>query len=206
MKMSNPAQQALFAAIFNNPKSIHDIPDGKLKQEGEAITHVFTETVDKMRNGSLLPLPKINELMALFWDLVGQKVFPAGVSPIVTRLSFGAAQNKNSGKLVGAILCPTDWVKRMADNPVLEMGGMVFVASQARDMYNDKLDPKDVKRSQDEIVARARAFEAEFLIWASQNIPGYDPDDYQKNIVKQFPRGLDSCDLFYESREFSGPL
>jgi hypothetical protein len=190
-------QMPWLKAILGKEARLADLDD-EHRSEGAEMERVFTDMVGAMKDDGLLPLPPINNLMSLFWDLVGHKVVLTGMTTMVTTLSFMA--ERNNGKTLGVVLCPPGWTKIVAKNPIYQMGGMVFVASQARDLYNDRItDPNVLKR--------ARSHEAEFLLWAGHSVSGFDPCKYQRKVLEEFPKGLASATgMLYESKVFDGGM
>lgn len=190
-------QMPLLKAILGKETRLSDL-DASGQAAGIEMERVFTDMVGAMMDESLLPLPPINALMSLFWDIVGNKVVLTGMSPMVKSLSFMAERNR--GKTLGVVLCPHGWAGLVAENPTYQMGAMTFVASQARDMYNGRLADPD-------IIKRARAHEAELLLWVGRSTSGFEPCKYQQGVLKEFPHGLASAKtMLYESRVLDGGM
>jgi len=83
---------------------------------------------------------------------------------------------------------------------------LVFLASQTRDAYNNKIPEEETsrKKAAENVNKRAHAFEAEFLLTLQQNCNDFIPNKYQQKALKCFPKGLDSLEpeLRYDTRSF----
>jgi hypothetical protein len=89
------------------------------------------------------------------------------------------------------------------DNPVLQMGAVVFVGSQAVDYYNGKLTYEAHKN----VLSRAYAYEAEYLL-TILTMGCQTMTEYQKGVLKRFGEGLRSKEvrpLLYTSKPFVAP-
>jgi hypothetical protein len=99
--------------------------------------------------------------------------------------------------LRGVIALPENWGERFHEDPIRETGALVFVGSQAVDLYNGKLDAS--------VAFRGHAFEADYLLTVKEIAPLYELNDYQKKVLAQFPQGVKSpaaLGLLYESKPF----
>ena len=137
--------------------------------------------------------------MNLFYQLVGSKVTPVAMTDGVSTLGFYC--EKRNGNSLGVVFMPTLWSDMLRETPFVQMGAMVFVASQAKDYWNNKfgVDDKQI------ILDRACAFEAEFLHYLlCQTDRKFEPTDYQKQILSKFPDGIASCSSVYEGRCYDG--
>jgi hypothetical protein len=85
------------------------------------------------------------------------------------------------------IRVPVDWLDMFLEDPIYELGGVLYTGSQAVDFYNGRLtlDPNTS-------AALAQAHEAEMLRLAIQEFPAYHLDEYQKQLLEKFPEGLNS--------------
>jgi hypothetical protein len=74
-------------------------------------------------------------------------------------------------------------------DPAVELGrcAILFVGAQVVDFYNDRLI------SDRAAPRRWHAYEAEFLRTLRQHLPGWTPNDYQRQILEKFPDGLDTA-------------
>lgn len=170
-------------------------------QMGKATEVSFTNMVDLMRDPARLPLPSVNKLMALFWNLVGNRITPTGITKVPTLSFWAEIRNDRS---IAMILCPEWWHLSLAKEPYFQMGALVFAASQAKDYWNHKFLPG----SREEVKARSLSYEAELLHYFAKDAPDFKPNDYQKDVMAAYPNGLASVSSHYEGRDydpFGGP-
>lgn len=171
----------------------NDFPkDSPVRQLAESISNVFSEHVDFLR--SQVPNKVIRELGALLWELVGHRVTRIAIAPEVKTLSF--LGYRDAGVRRGQILVPEAWVSMVIVQPLVQMGAVVNMGSKAIDIYNDRLD---------NIHNRALAYEAEFLHTLLRDAPAAPLNDYQKEVIRDFPQGIESADIknsIYKSKPF----
>jgi len=145
-----------------------------LKALADCITKSFDTLVDFHR--TIFPNKRINALMTLFWRLVGNKVTPVALSDAhLFGLHFYCEVHGDTR--AAAVIVPYQWIELIKKNPILQCGGLVFIASQAQDYYNDKFGKNDMQR-------RAMGNEAEFLKTALQIEPSYKLNDYQRQVLE----------------------
>jgi hypothetical protein len=197
---------SLLEKFFGETVCVEDLPPtDDLVRKTKNLGDTFTEMVDVLRSDNLQP-EKIRQLGALLWCLVGSRITPLACGPNLPSLHFWA--EKKSEKSLACIMCPPTWMQMVKKDPFLQFGGLVFVGSQARDYYNGKLD----RQSDGPLVMeRSRAFEAEYLHFLAScdfDVPIFMPNDYQKEVMKRYPKGLASLDpgLWYESKPWEGPI
>lgn len=178
-------------------------PLNDLAARGKVVGDTVTTVVGILRNPLITPNRRINGIASLAWDLIGNNMTPAALAG-VPQVHFGA-QVSNDRKQ-GVILVPLDYHERVAQDFIFNAGAMVFVGSQARDWYNDKLayweDGKLVDGRQ-EVMVRARAYESEWLLMIKGLDLGYEFNEYQQKILDEYPEGIESRpDLIYNSKPF----
>ena len=179
--------------------------DPKVRDVGRQMTVLFDNAVDTLRNPQQMPNLAINKLATLFWRLVGNRVTPSAMTEVPT-LSFWAEMKRNSS--IGIVMVPWGWPKMCLEDRWMQLGGIVFVASQAADYYNQKMSTVSDKP----VVERARAYESEYLIMLYKQTQGkephlhWTPNPYQENIMKHFPYGLQSLpsELRYDLAPYKG--
>lgn len=156
----------------------------------------FTDLVVYLSNSKYISSPSITDLMRLFYNLVGSKKTPVGMTESVESLSFYLEKMKEAS--IAFVLMPFAWSQILRNNPFLQMGAMVFVASQCKDYWNNRLtvDTKQV------ILDRAMAHEAEVLHLFQKNFTNFDPTEYQKSVMQKFPSGLNDCTSLYDGKPF----
>ncbi len=186
----------IFETIFN-PKNIKSLSDqDPLYIFAKQLEVEFTELVDLMRDPNRLQIPLINELMTLFWHLVGDKITPTAITEVHQMYFFAEVY---ATKSIGLVLCPENWCETLKSNPHYQMGAMVFCASQARDYWNHKYP--DLEGTN---MNRAKAYESELLHWFAKNAESFQPNDYQQIIMECFPQGISATNLQYSGRGYDG--
>jgi hypothetical protein len=86
------------------------------------------------------------------------------------------------------------------DDPLLQMGAVVFNGSKVIDTYNDRFD--------DGLVERSFAWEAEFYRTLARDAPGVKFNSYQKQVLERYPDGIRSEGIqkaMYTWRPFTPP-
>jgi hypothetical protein len=174
-------------------------------QKGKMIGDSITDIVGTLRANHLFPNKSINELMILVWDLFGKRVVPMVAHGSVSTISFALVGNHQ--KRIGMVMVPFTWMDQLMADPLGCGGGVVFVGSQARDYYNMRLYEQEHSK---EVQDRAKAYEAEYLLAIlemrkNQGLE-YKLNNYQKSILDQFPKGIESENakpLIYVSKSFS---
>lgn len=173
----------LMAAFIKGGERVEKMPEGDpLRAKGMRLGDRFTEGVAMLRG---FPNPDLRTLMAMVWDIVGNRVVPIALGPEVPSLTFGAMGSKE--KPDGIIFIPHNWEAMIEEDPVCQLGALVFVGSQAVDFYNGRIaiDPKA-------LMDRARANEAEYLVTIRESAPDHKMNDWQKKMLEEFPEGLRS--------------
>lgn len=186
-----------FNKLFSGYFHINELPENALlRKAGENITAYFDIAVDALRTPSEFPNVSINELMTLFWRLVGNNITPSALSESVETVSFFSEIHED--ERIAVILVPVNYVTLCKKDPFMQYGALVFTASQARDYYNDRLYVRS------DVMQRAYANEAEYLNTIKALIPQFKSNRYQKDVMKRFPYGLASLDpkLNYVSRPY----
>jgi len=82
---------------------------------------------------------------------------------------------------------PLHWLEIFQEDPVYQLGAVLYTGSQAVDFYNGRLT-QDLSDSG----PLAQAHEAELLWLISREFPGYQFDLYQSYLRHKFPQGLNS--------------
>jgi hypothetical protein len=185
------------------PRNIDSLADEKGSDDPEFKKYMlmqeeFSDLVDVMRKDKWLPLPSINTLMTLFWRVVGNKVTPVAMTPNVPSLSFWC--EIRGGRSIAVIMMPKNWHDMLVQNAHMQMGAMVFAASQAKDYWNHKFGIS----SRQEIHDRAWSSEAELLHYFARTAPDFKANDYQQKLMEKYPKGIASVDTHYVGREYDG--
>ena len=194
MNEALPHSQALLAALIDNdPDFVETLADDDpRKASGVAVGNLVTQTVGGLRD--LFPNRWINDLMGIVWDIIGRRIVPAAVGPTAT-----PSMAVHGYKAI--ILLPQTWPAMMAQDPIMQVGAMVFVGSQARDFHRGLI--RSIAGSE-MAKMRAKAYEAEYLkTCLSLSIGSPTFNEYQREVLAMFPNGLTSRpDLAYESGRF----
>lgn len=162
-----------------------------LNEYFEKTVRVFDSLVDFLRDPNTFPHPEINQLVTLMWRLIGNKEIPVVLDqwgiPTMSFVVIG-----NDIKQMPMFIIPQNFISQVAQNPVLQLGAIVNMASQARDFYVGKIK----KGSSNEVNRRAKAWEAEALITLKQMAQQENFDlvfnKYQLQILAENPQGLRS--------------
>lgn len=172
------AQILDFLQSLRNAKELSkDDPNYNGGREVEAL---FTGGVDFLR--SIFPNPVIRRLASVLWETVGQKITPVAWGPPVRSLSFMVTGPKSAPQAM--IIAPQTWADMVSQDPIMQLGALVFVGSQAVDYAHEHfLADANVK-------SRAIAYEAEFLNTVRSLTPAWEPCDYQSSVLQEFPDGL----------------
>ena len=185
--------------LFNEVFQIQNQPDAEVNTK--LMGDEFSDLVDVMRQNKHVPIPSINKLMTLFWKLVGNKICPVASTNVPTISFWCEIQRKNNiPKSIAVILLPPNWHDLLIADPFLQMGAIVFVASQAKDYWNGKFGPLTKK----EILIRAASNEAELLHFFKRTAPKFIANEYQQQILEKFPLGISSEKTNYDGREYDG--
>jgi len=140
---------------------------------------VFTNGIDFLRQH--FPNSTINRLMGVVWDVVGQRVAPICFDLKVPVLSFIITGIRQAPQAM--IATPSNWVSMVRMDPITQLGGLIYVGSQAVDYANERFDRANVSK-------RAKAYEAEYLNTVKSLTSGWQPLKYQTEIMQEYPDGV----------------
>lgn len=179
MTQTLEAQILSFLQVIRDAKELStDHPDYSQAKECETL---FTRGVDFLR--SEFPNPVIRRLASVVWDVVGQKITPVAWGLDVKVLSFVVVGHKSAPQ--GMVIPPLNWAKMMGQDPIMQLGALVFVGSQVIDYANDRFlnDKPNVR-------PRAIAYEAEYLNTVRSLSASWEPCGYQSQVLQEFPEGV----------------
>lgn len=193
-------KQFILHRIFN-PKNIQSLEEEMGTNDPfflkiKLIQDDFTDLVSVMKKYEYFSNPSINELMSLFYLLVGNKISPVAVNDAVSALNFWCETTNRQS--LSVVMLPLNWHEMLIEDAYMQMGAMVFAASQSKDYWNNRFIPDEKK----EIHKRASSYEAELLHYFLRNSNDFKPNEYQKKIMNNYPNGIASVDSHYEGREF----
>lgn len=198
------------AAFVHGGTRVENLPEGDpLQMAGLKIGEAFTMGVALLREWHN---PAIRDLAVMIWDIVGHRIVATALGPEVPSLTLAAFGNKSAYQLAAAgsklapqaiIFTPHKWLDMIAENAAYQLGALVFVGSQAVDFHNGRvlIDPEALK-------TRARAYEAEYLISLRESAPDYKMNDYQREVLEDYPYGLGTASvrpLLYKFKAFVPP-
>ncbi len=173
----------VMAAFIKGGERVEKMPKGDpLRVKGEKLGNRFTEGVAMLK---LWPSPHVRALMSMVWDIVGNRVVPIVLGPEVDSLSFAAMGDPSMPDAI--IFIPHEWEKMIQEDPVCQLGALVFVGSQAVDYYNGR-----VTHEFEAVKKRARANEAEYLATIRESTPDHKMNEWQQRVLDEFPSGLGS--------------
>lgn len=146
----------------------------------------FTGGVAFLRS---FPNDLLQGLGVAIWDVFQHRHVVMAMGPPVPTLSFAAFGRPEAPQAL--VLAPHDWAEQVEADPVMQLGAIVLVGSQAVDFYNGRLQTEGGEG----LRRRARSYEAEYLKAVSPSVL----NDYQKGILADFPEGFDPS-LAYERK------
>lgn len=163
----------------------------------------FDGLVDFLRDPERFPNRRINETVTLMWRLIGNKDIPVVLDKWgFPSLSFAVVGNK--ANKMPLFIMPVDFIDQVREDPVMQLGIVTYMSSQARDYYAEAIR----HGASDVVNRRARAFEAEALLTLEKMSSEEGMDLYwnelQQSILSEFPYGLASLpsDLDYHTPEY----
>lgn len=197
--MNTQTVAEIMAAFVKGGERVEKLAESDpLRAKGMMLGDRFTEGVAMLKG---FPNPELRKLMSMVWDIVGNRLVPIAMGPKVPSLSFAAMGNRK--KPDGIIFLPHNWQEMIEEDPVCQLGALVFVGSQAVDYYNDR-----VGREPEAMMRRARANEAEYLVTVREVSPGHKFNEWQLKMLEEFPEGLRSPGIkshLYEFKPFVKP-
>lgn len=162
---------------------VDDLPESDpTARIGKTCGDLFTAGVETLR--SIIPNERIRALGRVVWDLVGNKRVLTALGPDVPSLSFTCMRMK--GVVQGIVLMPKTWPQMVEDDPFMQLGAILFVGVQVVDFYNDRLFGDSGAR------VRWQAYEAELLRTLQETLSQWTPNEYQRQLLAKYPRGIDS--------------
>lgn len=204
--------ESLFDKLFLENSVICESlpPFDDLAQRGKLIGDTISTMVDILRSPMTTPNQRITDLATLEWRLIGNNMTPTAMAPGIPQVHFAAQVTSDLSEYKAIILVPPDFYERVRKDFIFNAGALVFVGSQGRDWYNQKMawiENGEVVDARQQVCDRARAYEAEWLLMIKNLDIGYEFNEYQQGILEHYPEGLDSRpDLIYDSKPFApGP-
>lgn len=184
-------------AFMTKQIDLADLPDSDPTATlGKTCEALFTNGVDVLR--SVLPNDRVRALARVVWDLVGHKQVLVGLGPDVPSLAFTAMQHKGVDQAI--ILMPRAWPEMVRQDMFMQLGAVLFVGVQAVDFYNDRLVGDSTAR------IRWQAYEAELLHTLARMLTHWAPNEYQREVMKKYPSGLDSAGVvLYPYKAYEPP-
>jgi hypothetical protein len=183
--------EVLSAFVPDNPNQHHlrDMnPTDDLAQRGFVFEQAFTAGVDTLRR---FQNAAISDLMSYVWDIYHYNHVMMALGPNIPSLSIAVTGTK--GNLRALTFVPHNWAEMIKEDPVMQLGAVLFVGSQATDFYNNRFATKE-----ESLLSRVRAtsYEAEYLrlIQDSSKL-----NDYQQSVLAKYPNGFDTS-LTYTRR------
>jgi len=181
------ALDALQASVRSSRDTASKLPPHECESATtQAIGGTFTASVHFLRYHQ--PNARVSKLADMIWDIVGNRIVVVSATNTVDEISFLVLQKSAARDVLATILVPERWLDAVVDRPAEQMGGVVFVGSQAVDFYNGKIDGTNQARG--EVVARSLAYEADFILTAQKELPALVLTQGQKTALKRYPEGL----------------
>ena len=189
--------EEIVAAFAAEQINVDDLPqDDPTARVGKVCGDLFTVGVETLR--SIIPNERIRALGRVVWDLVGNKRVLTAIGPDVPALTFTCMQLRDV--VQGIVLMPKAWPKMVEADPFMQLGALCFVGVQIVDFYNDRLFGDNGAR------VRWQAYEAELLRTLQETLPQWSPNEYQRQLLTKYPRGIDSPGVeVYAYRAYQPP-
>ncbi len=145
------------------------------------IEATYTSAVAFLRDS--FPNDEVRKLATQLWRSVESKKTPTAMTDVVKTVHFLALAR---GLLWQAlVLIPENWYEMVRRDPLAQLGAVVWAGSQAVDFANHK-----IRESQDaDALARAGAYEAEYLLTIRRTSPHWEPHAYQSAVIERYPEG-----------------
>lgn len=185
----------IIAAFSGAHQNLVDLdPKDPLAQIGRTCEKLFTlgvATLSKFGN------PVIQDLMSYVWDVYHYRHVAMAIGPNVPSLSMTVAQSRKTGDIQALTFAPHNWPEMVAQDPVMQLGAIIAMGSQATDFYNNKILSKE-----DSLVVKERAlsYEAEYL----KMIEGHPFNEYQQEVLAKYPNGFDAS-FSYQRKPIATP-
>lgn len=184
-------------AFSGDTQRLEDLnPEDDLAKRGKQHSDYWTNAVTAL---SLWPDAHISALGRYVWDVFhnrhvhlimgpGVKTLHTAIVPpgLLEKLGFPTGPVHQC-----VVITPPNWIEMIKEDPVMQLGGVLFCSSQATDFYNERhfVDPQ-------ELSVRAQMYESRFL----GGMPSEKLNDYQKGIVSKFKSQIDPK-LAYERKK-----
>lgn len=128
------------------------------------------------------------------WDVFHYRYVVAAVGAPVKSVTFAVMNHQ------AMILLPLDWEQMIKDEPLMQLGALIFSGSQAVDYYNGLFAPGVITHaSRDVILKRAKNYEAEYL----RTLSLAKMNSYQEKVLKECP--VFDTSLLYELKPVEPP-
>lgn len=184
-------------AFTGETQRLEDLnPEDDLAKRGQQYSNYWTESVAAL---SHWPDAHISALGRYTWDVFHNKHVHLIMGPQVKTLHTAIVPPTLLAKLgfpTGpmhqcVVITPPNWMELIKENPILQLGGVLFCSSQAVDFYNERhfVNPN-------ELSTRAQMYESRLL----RDLPSERLNEYQKGIVSKFKGRIDPK-LAYERKK-----
>ncbi len=184
------------------------IPKPNILKDRENISlqiSIFSDLINFLSDSERFPNREINDVMTLMWGLIADRhtfitIDQGRRFPSISFATLGDALVKSP-----TVIIPVNFIDRVKDDTIMQLGSITYVASQARDYYSGELNMKD----RDTANRRAMAFEAETFLtlakMASEEGEVIKWNERQEVILSEYPRGLASLpqSLNYKTPQYA---
>jgi hypothetical protein len=174
--------------FFPSAVALEDLPPtDDLAKKSARICELYTNVVAAFK---LHANPLLSELGRHVWDIHHHRIVPVTLWPAVATIHFGVVVNSQKVQQ-GLVMVPENWGDMVEAEPVMQLGAILFTASQVVDYYNGRLRFE----SSNVLKHRAMAYEAEFL----KDMVVSKLNAYQRHVLSLFPSGFDTkCSYPYK--------
>lgn len=144
-------------------------------------TSLYIKVLSQLRN---FPHPDTQTMADALWEIVYHNLVFVSLAEPHQPLRVHVSVIEDVFQQA-VIQVPEDWLLMFQDDPIYQLGGVLYTGSQAVDFYNGRLDLHTS-------AALAQAHEAELLRLTTRAFPAYELDQYQRQLMERFPKGLNS--------------
>lgn len=192
-------------------KSVLGLPEAKVDSYSELIdksTAYFDLIVDFLREENKFPNREINKLLSLTWRLVGNKHVPVTFDTEGKLESLSFTFLKDEAEETAFFIMPRHFIQLVDEDPLMQIGAVVYNASQVRDYWTGKLKEEIQRELPEQFRVRAWAYEAEALLTMEKLLEGSGEklllNEYQYKVLGMYPNGLSDLhpSLYYETPGF----
>lgn len=215
-KISEEALQAEMESFFGDTiQTSKNTRDEELQKLGEALGTAFVEAIDFL--AEMLRHDKINNMAKWARTALTDNRIAIVLDKNATRMSFKtlvrAVEQEGAPPRIGVcISLPPNWQEQIKEDPNTQMGGVVYILSQAVDYLHGKNDlGPEFEHVETDSDVRATLYEATFLRIVSMTEASrkYPFTARSQALIAHYPKGIDGPEgerLLYPYRDQEAPV